>query len=106
MQKLSKGLPISNAFSVCLILYQKLTFFSFLERGILKTTFGVKQKQKRWNTGETLWSKIANDGKITKLESRGLKSQVCILGRKKSKVTLTQRPWEKREEARAKRRNL
>lgn len=82
MQKLSKGLPVGNAFLVCLILYQKLTFFSFLERGILKTIFGVKQAKKMEYRGDTLWSKIGKDGKITKLESRGLKSKCAYWGEK------------------------
>lgn len=55
-RKFSKGLPVGNAFLLCLILYQNLCFFSFLERGILKNTFGLKQKQKRWNSGETSYS--------------------------------------------------
>lgn len=36
--------------------------------------------------------------KNNQVRKQRTKEHVCILGRKKSKVTLTQSPWEKREE--------
>lgn len=81
-------------------------FFFFLREVVSRLHLELNRSKKDGIQGRHSMVKNRQRWKNNQVRKQRTKEQVCILGRKKSKVTLTQSPWEKREEARTKRRNL
>lgn len=95
-RKLPKGLPVGNAFLLCLILYKTMCFFSSWERLFSRVHLDLNRSKKDGIQKRHPLVKNRQRWKNNQVRKRETKEQVCILGRKKLKMTVTQNPWEKR----------